>query len=126
LIGDDASLLTADQAPGDNVTISVEADPMKTIEASDSLSEIHELFTNALRADLDKAVTFATLRRVYEVRAASSGRSRIMNRLTFSQELRRYLELRSIPHASAKIQGYRLGVDSKPDSGDQPAQEAAE
>jgi hypothetical protein len=119
---DVAALPAPEKAAGDSVTISVEADPMRTIEASEALSEIHELFTNALRTDLDKSVTFATLRQVYEVRAASSGRSRIMNRLTFNQELRRYLELRSIPHASAKIQGYRLGIDSTPET----AQEAAE
>jgi hypothetical protein len=90
----------------------------------DSLSEIHELFTNALRTDLDKAGDVRDVAPSLRNRAASSGRSRIMNRLTFNQELRRYLELRSIPHASAKIQGYRLGVDSTPD--ERPAQEAAE
>jgi hypothetical protein len=121
-----AALPAPDKASGDNVTINVESDPMKIIEASDRLSEIHALFGEAMRQDDERAVTFALLRQVYETRAAEKGRKRVMNRMTFQQELRRYLELRSIPHASAKIQGYRLGVDSKPDSGDQPAQEAAE
>jgi hypothetical protein len=120
-----AALPAPDKASGDNVTINVESDPMKIIEASDRLSEIHALFGEAMRQDDERSVTFALLRRVYETRAAEKGKRRVMNRMVFQQELRRYLELLAIPHASAKIQGYRLGLDSKPDE-DQPAQEAAE